>query len=203
MTEYGNMKLGFGDDHPGQKSFDAALSNANDVIRALRANADGVNRWSFTNRGDLDGQWQLIQTYDRKAKTYLKNVFPENEAYYGFGIISRFLSKYSTTVDVTANQPGSVLMSIALLSPKGELSVFMLNPSEQDLKLNLEISSLPDQQLNIYQVTKKTVNQPEFELNSIGEFNSNMKKQLILPARSITIVSSYLLKNSDSGIIIN
>lgn len=203
MTEYGNMKLGFGDDHPGQKSFDAALSNTNDVIRALRANVDAVNRWSFTNRGDLDGQWQLIQTYDRKTKTYLKNVVPEKEAYYGFGIISRFLSKYSTTVDVTANQPDSVLMSIALLSPKGELSVFMLNPSEQNLNLNLEISSLPNQQLNIYQVTKETVNQPEFELNSIGEFSSNKKKQLILPARSITTVSSYLLKNSDSGIIIN
>ncbi len=203
MTEYGNMSLGYGDDHPGQKSFAAALSNANDVIRALRANVDGVNRWSYTNRGDLDGQWQLIQTYDRETKTYLENVVPENEAYFGFGIISRFLSKYSSTVEVSVNQPDSVVMIVALMSPKGELTAIMLNLSEQILNLNLEIKSLPDKQLNIYQVTKESVNQPGFTLNSIGDFNSNKNKKLILPSRSITTVSSYLLKNQDKGIIIN
>jgi hypothetical protein len=203
MTEYGNMSLGYGDDHPGQKSFAAALSNANDVIRALRANVDGVNRWSFTNRGDLDGQWQLIQTYDRETKTYLGNVVPENEAYYGFGIISRFLSKYSSTVEVSVNQPDSVVMIVALMSPKGELTAIMLNPSEHILNINLEISSFSDSQLNIYQVTKENVNQPGFTLNSIGDFNSNKNKKLILPSRSITTVSSYLLKNQDKGIIVN
>jgi hypothetical protein len=71
LTEYGNMDLGWGTDDPAPKSFEAALSNANDVIRTLRAGADGVNRWSFTNRGDLDGQWQMIQTFNRDNLTYL------------------------------------------------------------------------------------------------------------------------------------
>jgi len=202
MSEFGNMKLGWGADNPGPKSFDAAISNASDVIRAMRAGVDGMNRWSFTNRGDLDGQWQLIQTYDRQTKQYLSEIKPENEAYYGFGILTRFLSKYSSVVSCTASQPDSIVMSAALISPKGELSVFLINLSNKSLKVDFEIASLPEKDLNVYQVSKEIVTKPAFELNATQSFRSANKAELLLPARSITTVTSYLLKNSDKGIII-
>jgi len=202
MTEYGNMKLGFGGDNAGQKSFDAALSNASDVIRGLRAGVDGFNRWSFTNRGDLDGQWQLIRTFDRETKKYLSEVKPEKEAYYGFGIISRFLSKYSSTVSCYINQPDSLIMSSALRSPKGELSVFIVNLKNEQVTVNLEIASPSEKSMNIYQVSGEIVSMPDFELNAIEYFSSKEKKKLTLPARSITTVTSYSLKNSDKGIIL-
>ena len=193
--------MGWGTDDPNQKSFEAALSNANDVMRALRAGADGVNRWSFTNRGDLDGQWQLIQTFDRENKTYLSEIKPENEAYFGFSIISRFLSKYSSTVSCVTNQPDSVLMSVALLSPAGELSVFILNLSEKEQIADLKIVNLSEKMLNVYQTTKELIASSDFELNTIQSFNTNKTGKILLPARSITTVSSYSLKNSDNGII--
>ena len=202
VSEYGNMKLGFGGDNPGQKSFDAALSNATDVIRALHAGVDGLNRWSFTNRGDLDGQWQLIQTYDRQSKQYLTQVKPENEAYYGFGILSRFLSKYSSTLAVSVSQPDSVLMSAALISPSGELSIFMVNLKEKTVKVKLEINSPSGKVMNVYQVSKQIVTHPGFELNAIRRLRSSKKSELELPARSITTVTSYSLNNSDPGIIL-
>ena len=157
LSEYGNMKLGFGTDNPGQKSFDAAISNALDVIRGLRAGVDGFNRWSFTNRGDLDGQWQLIQTFDRENKKYLSEVKPEKEAYYGFGILSRFFSKYSYTADCTANIPDSVLMTTALVSPKGEVSIFIVNPQNKPVNLNLETNSPESKTYHVYQVSKEIV----------------------------------------------
>ncbi|GAB1454466.1 hypothetical protein MASR2M47_45220 [Draconibacterium sp.] len=201
LTEYGNMQLGWGTDDPNQKSFEAALSNANDVLRALRAGTDGVNRWSFTNRGDLDGQWQLIHTFDRENKIYLSEIKPENEAYFGFGIISRFLSKYSSTVSCITNQPDSILMSVALLSPAGELSIFILNKSDEEQSLSLKIDNLPGKELNVYQTTKETGANTNFELNSIQNFKSTKPGKIKLPARSITTVSSYALKNSDKGIV--
>jgi hypothetical protein len=201
MTEYGNMSLGYGDDHPGQKSFEAALSNANDVIRALRAHVDGVNRWSFTNRGDLDGQWQLIQTFDRQAKTYLQTVLPENEAYYGFAIISRFLPKYGTTVELTTTSNDSLLMGVAMVSPAGELTTVLLNPSDSDHLIRFETLSFPEKPLYVYQVTKEVVNRPDFKLLPQESFSSNNKKRIKLPARSITTISSYALGASDKGII--
>jgi hypothetical protein len=201
LTEYGNMQLGWGTDDPNQKSFEAALSNANDVLRALRAGTDGVNRWSFTNRGDLDGQWQLIHTFDRENKIYLSEIKPENEAYFGFGIISRFLSKYSSTVSCITNQPDSILMSVALLSPAGELSIFILNKSDEEQSLSLKIDNLPGKEFNVYQTTKETGANTNFELNSIQNFKSTKPGKIKLPARSITTVSSYALKNSDKGIV--
>jgi len=201
MTEFGNMKLGWGTDNVGPKTFEAALSNANDVIRALRAGVDGVNRWSFTNRGDLDGQWQLIQTFDRDKKEYLDEVITENEAYYGFGIISRFLSKYSSTVSCTTNQPDSLLMSVALLSPAGELSVFILNKTEKEQTVRLNIGNF-DKELNVYQVSKEIVTKPDFELNPVRSFNPSEADDIVLPAKSITTVTSYSLQNSEPGIIL-
>jgi hypothetical protein len=199
MTEYGNMGLGYGDDHPGQKSFEAAMSNANDVIRALRARVDGVNRWSFTNRGDLDGQWQLIQTFCRDTRTYLHEVKPENEAYYGFGVISRFLSKYSAIINCTHDQPDSVLMSAALVSPNNHLSVFMVNNSDRELSIEMNIISPGRDQLYAYQVSKELVTAPGFRLEPAKVVNN----QLCLPPGSITTVSTFYLGNSEAGIIIN
>jgi hypothetical protein len=196
------MKLGWGDSNPGPKSFEAALSNANDVIRAFRVGVDGVNRWSYTNRGDLDGQWQLIKTYDPEKKEYLHNVEIENEAFYGFGIVSRFLSKYSSVVECSASRPDSVLMSVALLSPAGELSIFILNPTDDNLNVSLKIASFPAKQMNVYQVTKETVSLPDFALNAMQYFKSSENKSLTVPPKSITTVSSYLLGNNDKGIII-
>ena len=203
LTEFGNMNLGWGTDNPGPKSFDAALSNANDVFRAIRAGVDGFNRWSFTNRGDLDGQWQLIQTFDREKKEYIQDVKPENEAYYGFGIISRFLSKYSSSVSCSVNQPDSVLMAVAMRSPSGQLSIFILNKGEKELKSSLKIQGQAPEKLTVYKVSKELVNQPGFELNPMATFKSNDRLEVILAPKSITTITSYLLTNNDNGVMLN
>jgi len=202
LSEYGNMNLGWGGDDPNQKSFEAALSNACDVIRGLRAGVDGFNRWSFTNRGNLDGQWQLVRTFDLESGTYLPEVIPEPEAYYGFGIVSRFLSKYSSTVSCEVSAPDSVLLSTALLSPSGDLSLIVVNLEDEPVTINLELSSYTGKTINVYQVTKESVNSPGFRLNPVDSFSSSDKKKLVLPAMSITNISSYPLSHEDAGIVI-
>lgn len=201
LTEYGNMSLGWGEDDPNQKSFDAALSNACDVMRGLRAGVDGFNRWSYTNRGNEDGQWQLIHTFDRDSLSYLSEVEAEPEAYYGFGIISRFLSKYSTTLGFTTGVPDSVFMSAALLSPDGELTAYMVNVGQEPLSLDLEIASFENREMYVYQVSKKIVSGADFRLNAMESFRSDRKKKIILPPRSITTVSSVSLDHNDRGVI--
>ena len=64
LSELGSMVFGWGGGHPGPSTFDAAIKDAELVVRALNAGVDGFNRWSFINRGDLDGQWQMIDTWD-------------------------------------------------------------------------------------------------------------------------------------------
>ena len=93
-------------------------------------------------------------------------------------------------------------MSSALLSPNGELSILIVNLKNVPLTVNLEIVSPSRKIMNLYQVSKEIVSKPDFELNAIDNFNSNEKKKLTLPKRSISTVTSYSLKNSDKGIIL-
>ncbi len=202
LTEYGNMNLGWGKDDPNQKSFDAAISNACDVIRGLRANVDGFNRWSFTNRGDLDGQWQLVKTYDIRNKKYLSEVNPEPEAYYGFGIISRFLSKYSKVVECKLNSSDEELLYIALMSPKGEISIVLVNKGNEPKSIILNVKNFEGKTLNHYMVTKEKVNETGFKLEPISRHEDFKKLEIDLPPRSISNLSSYHLMQGDKGIFI-
>lgn len=202
LTEFGNMNLGWRGDNPAPKSFDAALSNAQDVIRGLHAGVDGFNRWSFTNRGDLDGQWQLIQTWDREKKEYLTDIVPEKEAYYGFAILSRFFSKYASTVACVAETPDSLLIQAALLSPEGELSVFLVNLKDVPVDVSVESVNFPNKTMHMYQVSEEILSRPDYGMNAVERFNSGKKRKLLLPSRSITTVTSYDLAKNDTGIII-
>lgn len=200
LTELGNMNLGWGDDDPGQKTFDAAISLANDIIRGMRSGVHAFNRWSFTNRGDLDGQWQLIYTFDRESKTYLSEVLPEPEAYYGFGMISRFFAKYSSVVACNHNVPDSTLISAAALSPSGELTIYIVNFQNIETEVRLNVVNFPGKKLHVYQASAELVNIPGFQLKPNSSFKTNRNRFINLPARSITTISSYYLDFQDKGI---
>lgn len=200
LSEYGNMNLGWGGDDPNQKSFDAAISNACDVIRGLRVKVDAFNRWSFTNRGDLDGQWQLIRTYDIKGREYLSTIMPEPEAYYGFGIMSRFLSKYSKVVVCESEDSDEELMAIALLSPGEEISIILVNSGSESKTISLQVKNFKGNALNLYQVTKKKVNEPEFKLEPVSTYADLENLDINLPARSISNLTSYDIRQEDKGI---
>lgn len=203
LSEFGNMGLGWGGDNPSQKSFEAALSNANDIMRGMRAEVDGFNRWSYTNRGDLDGQWQLVQTFDREKKEYLSEVVPEQEAYFGFAIISRFLSKYSSVVKTEFQAPDSVLMCNAVLSPGGVLSIFMINNSYEPLIVDLNIEHKKVKDLQLYQITKELLKNTGFEFEPQHSYSAQQNLKISLPPKSISTLTENLLNKTDMGIIIN
>jgi hypothetical protein len=201
LTEYGNMSLGWGADDPNPKSFEAALSNAGDVMRGMRAGVDAFNRWSFTNRGDLDGQWQLITTFDRTKKSYYSEVVPEPEAYYGFGIISRFLSKYSSVLKTEVPAADSVLMCNALKSPGGVMSVFLLNTSPKALHVEIGFFGDTPGEMHAYQVSKEIIHTPGFELNKVKSYGEGEKCLLLLPPKSISVITQHSLDHKDKGIV--
>jgi hypothetical protein len=57
--------------------------------------------------------------------------------------------------------------------------------------------------MNVYQVTKEAVDMNGFKLDPIDRFNSTDKKQVALPPKSITNISSYLLSHNENGIVIS
>ena len=95
LSEFGTMANGWGGDHPGPGLFPSVLKDAELVIRRLNAGVDGFNRWSFLNRGDLDGQWQFVETWDRKQKRLLGQFTPHPNTYFLLGLLTRFTAKHS------------------------------------------------------------------------------------------------------------
>ncbi len=207
LTEFGNMQLGWQQDNPGPRSFAAALSNAETILRGLRAGVDAFNRWSFVNRGDLDGQWQLVRTFDIKSKVYLTNVVPEPVAYYGYGIITRFLSKYSSRLKDEVLEGGVTakrILSVSMRSPAGNLTTYLLNPSDSPAQATIRYEELKKGVvLAVYQGTEAAVSDPAYRMEplravSLGLQNPEMKESL--PPRSITVVTTYRLNHGDNGI---
>jgi len=95
LSELGSMVFGWRGSHPGPGSFEAGLKDAELVVRGLGVGVDAFNRWSLVNRGDLDGQWQLVDTWDVEAGSLLPVFHPHPNSYFMFGLLSRFTAKGS------------------------------------------------------------------------------------------------------------
>jgi hypothetical protein len=200
LSEMGDMRLGWGDNNPGPKSFKAALSNAETILRGMEAGVGAFNRWSFANRGDLDGQWQLIRTWDMDNRKYLKHVVIEPVAYYGYGIITRFCVKHSEIVSSKIKGVSDVL-SQTLKSPSGKLTTYILNPGDNALNIDLKINGRVNQDFYIYRVTEKEINAPDYKMEAIQHFTLPVSKVLSfkMPPQCIYTITQYNLKNTDPG----
>jgi Cellulase (glycosyl hydrolase family 5) len=203
LTEFGNMNLGWGSDNSGPKSFDAALSNASDIISCLNLCVDGMIRWSFVNRGDLDGQWQLIQTWDREKKTYLREIKPEPAAYFGFAIMSRYVGKYADVVQAPAEGITPEMRTAAVLNRTGELSIYFLNNGRTSRRVSVEINGHdPRRRMYLYQVSAKHVSDGDFSLDPMTASPEAMDRRSVsLPPKSISVLTNYYLTAKDPGII--
>jgi hypothetical protein len=168
----------------------------------MNVGVDGFNRWSFINRGDLDGQWQLVRTFDTSTWQYLKRVEPEPVPYFSYGILTRFLAKHSSILQLQCD--GQDLVASAARSPRGNLTIFVLNKSDGDEAITLNLANLAQATtLYKYQVTEESVGSPDFQMNPLEKIEAPTAKPSFtdkLPAMSITVYSTYKLMHSDPGI---
>ncbi|HAM11368.1 MAG: hypothetical protein A2X05_13105 [Bacteroidetes bacterium GWE2_41_25] len=200
LSEIGDMRLGWKDSNPGPKSFATALSNAESVLRGLNAGVSAFNRWSFTNRGDLDGQFQLIRTWDIENKKYYDKIEVEPEAFYGYGIITRFMAKHSSVVhtDTIANK---AILSQTLKSDGGKITTYILNKSDTSLVVKIRMTGVDDQKLYLYRATKEEVTNPGFRMDPLKEIDLRDGKVIVLdlPAKSISTLTSFRSMHEDAA----
>jgi len=202
LSEFGNMKLGWGGSNPGPKTFAASLSNASDVVRSMNLGADAFNRWSFVNRGDLDGQWQLIHTWDRDTKEFRKKIDPEPEAYYGFAMLTRFMGKYPDLILWQTNLCIDGVKLTAFRNRDKNIGVIFVNSEKRPVRIMLSFIGAEDQlNYNLYQVTGLLVKEPGFRLDSTAIDHTDKQPRIIdLPAESISVITTLSLRNEDRGI---
>jgi hypothetical protein len=151
----------------------------------------------------MDGQWQLVNTYDLQTKTYTKAVKPENEAYYGFAMLSRFLGKYASVLSNKSDQQLEGVVITAYKNSNGHLSILLVNNRKETVTVNVAIEHLEKKQaFHFYEVTEALLKATTFQLDPVKSFKDAGKlKNILLQPESISIITTNGLKNEDMGVV--
>jgi hypothetical protein len=207
LSEVGTMVFGWGKSDPGPGSYTSGLKDASIVVRGINAGADGFNRWSFTNRGDLDGQWQLVDTWDIAGGKLRDTFTPHANAYFLWGLLSRFTALHSEVL-ATSVEGGAVdgvprVLAAALRSPRGQSTILVVNEAESAWQGSFELSGLPRKAvLYRYRMTPQQRDRTDVRLGPEEKFSVSPKSTSfrdMVPARSVTVYSTYRLKPDDPG----
>ncbi len=208
LSELGTMVYGWGGDKPGPSTWPAAIKDAELVARALNLGVDGFNRWSFINRGDLDGVWQMIDTWDPERKALRAQITPRPNPYFVYGLISRLAAKHSSVL--ACRQSGGQIdstnrvFSAALQSPNGNLTWIVVNDAPREWAAQFSLDGCQRPALQKYQVTGETRDRPELTINPLRTIRvaaSQVTFKDTLPPMSLTVYSTRRLRHSAPGIV--
>ena len=209
LSELGTMAFGFKGREPGPGIYEAGLKDAALVVRGIRAGVDGFNRWSFMNRGDLDGQWQLVDTWDIDEARLLDRFTPHPNTYYLYGLLSRFTAKRSEvlpvelagTLDPDARQP----VATALRSPAGQITVLVVNEMYRAVEAKIALAGLAaTTTLHRYQVTSADRDRADLTVNPGARFTLEPGAGAFadrIPPLSVTVYSTYELAHTQPGVM--
>lgn len=208
LSEYGSGNFPEPPRDPRPTSPAYILAAAEFVIRDANAGVDGFNRWSFLNRGDLDGQWQFVNTWDPDSKKLLTGFTPHVNSYFGLGLLSRFTAKHSavmaSTVSAAMVQGWQRVFCAAFRSPKGNITVVVVNDAPVEFPLKLSWTGTPPAaRFFRYRYAKPQYDRADIMLDPDPGFSPAPAAGWTdsLPPGSITVYSTYNLKHDDPGII--
>ncbi|HUT32008.1 MAG TPA: hypothetical protein VNE39_00895 [Planctomycetota bacterium] len=210
LSELGEVRFGIGPADPGPASFRSAVANAEAIVRGLAVGVDAFSRCSFLNRGNIDGQWQLLRTWDAKHDKHFGEAAIEPVPYYAYALLSRFTAKHSEVLKTqvaarSRRRKAPDIPAAALRSPKGSLTILLVNPTEAEHEAVIELSDLAAPvKLFRYQLTEAALNDAAFKFAPTAEHRLSKDAASFaekLPPLSITTLTTYALAPDAPGAI--
>lgn len=210
MSEFGSGNFPEPPTDPNPNSPASVLAASEFIIRDANAGVDAFNRWSFLNRGDLDGQWQFINTWDVKQKKLLTDFTPHPNSYFGLGLLSRFTAKHSailaTKVSDAWVKGSQRVFCAAFRSPNGNITLAVVNDGPDEFALKLAWTGTPPGGRFLrYRYAGPQFDRADVAVNPAPEFSPAPGSGWTdsLPPRSLTIYSTYHLSNNDAGVLVD
>ena len=209
LSELGTMAFGYKGKEPGPGIYEAGLKDAALVVRGIRAGADAFNRWSFINRGDLDGQWQLLDTWDLDENRLKDRFTPHPNTYYLYGILSRFTARHSDVLPLALDgklEPGARQpVAAALRSPKGQISLLVVNETYWDVEAKISLTGLKAKTvLHRYAVTGADRDRADVVVKPSAAFTLSAGAAGFtdrIPRLSVAVYSTYKLNHDQPGVM--
>lgn len=179
LTEFGTMAHGYGFDSGNPASAKSVLKDTALVIEALNAGVDGLCNWSFCNRGDVDGQWQLVETWDREEKRWMEKATLVQPAAGMLGQVMRHLPHRACIHSVMPH--GLPDLSVAVVSDSASpnhLTLFAVNSGPEPVGLLLRSHEL--EEWKSWNISSTTPGQAGTALNSQGVLNAEVSRDGLL-----------------------
>lgn len=209
FSEHGTMHFGIIKDARGPSTFDAVLKDVEFAVRYANLGADGFSRWSLLNRGNLDGQWGFIETFDRRAMKLMTpdKYYPKENTYFGYGLLTRFTYKNSfvikSTVETASTDSITNLHTVAFLSPrKKDATIYIVNDKQitANAKINLNWKDAPDKKWYKYEFSVLERNSNTVQINPVAVIAAGNTDIVIRPM-SISVYSTIKLNHDDAGLV--
>lgn len=209
FSEHGTMHFGIIKDARGPSTFDAVFKDVEFAVRFANLGVDGFSRWSLLNRGNLDGQWGFIETFDRNTMKMLtpEKYYAKENTFFGYGLLSRFTYKNSFVVkselETLSTDSISNLHTITFLSPsKKDATIFIVNDKQttETININLNMIDKMYKKWFKYEFIVKDRNKTSVLINPL-EIIPNENTNLNINPLSITVFSTINLKNSSAGLV--
>jgi len=167
---------------------------------------DGFNRWSYLNRGDLDGLWQYVDTWDTHRNRLLAEFTPHANSYFGMGLLSRFIAKHSAVLATNvsgARVKGSPrVFCAAFRSANGNVTLAVVNDAKAEFPLHVSWDKAPPaRRFFRYRYGKPQYGRADVKVDPDPEFSPAHGTAWTdtLPPKSLTIYSTFELKNDAPG----
>lgn len=193
ITEYGTFLYGYRKNTPLVSCREAVVKDAQLVIRCLNAGVNGFNKWSFLNRGDLDGQWQLVDTWDVEKQELLPatEIKPHENSFNAFALLSRFTPKQSKVLDVSVvgGNDGVCqrVFATALETPSGDYTFILTNDNDFPYTLSLHLSLPLEKELFVYR------------LDDMSGQLALVNQQITLNPKDIVTLTTFKMTDTDAG----
>ncbi len=127
----------------------------------------------------------------------------EPVAFYGYGILTRFNAKHSQVLETNVAGNADILCQ-TLKSPSGKLTIYMLNKSEREQPVEVQITSKMngDGKMFLYQVTRPVLVNGDFKMDPIEAYDVSKDKpiKLLLPPESISTLTRFELYHNEPGV---
>jgi hypothetical protein len=209
LSEMGTFMYGFAEDTNGMSSYNAMLKDVESVIRYTNVGVDGFMRWSFLNRGNLDGQWQFVNTWDIKNNRFLtsENIVPQSVPFYTWGLLSRYVPKHAVIIrtnvsDAKEANVQRVFSAFYKAPGSNNWSLFIVNDGEKEYQCKLMQIPQNKSLIKIQVVPSLFGNKLNGEI-TLPESKFRSDENLLLPSKSITLISTYNISSKGTGIYVD
>lgn len=163
---------------------------------------EGFCRWSFVNRGNVDGQWQLVETWDPERHCPRAAIEPHPNSFFLWGLLSRFIAAGAAVAHGDwsggADAAHRRVFGVAVTNRDGSRTLAVVNDSETWGDLQVSVAGAPAETVfHRYRVGFANRDDSRAEVQPEGPFDTDFADPL--PPMSFTVYATAHRRHDESA----